>query len=316
MAVRQGGAPTGAAADLVGFGVAAVDDVFVTDVYPALNTKRPLLEFFRVGGGQTATAFVAAARLGCRCRYGGRLGDNDQSEFVRGVFRREGIEFTEGKASPRAAPTYAVIVVERMSGERSILWTSEKVEPPALDDEDRETIRRAKCLLVDQSIAEVQAIAAGIAREKGIPVVGDFERMGAGGETLLRLTDHLIVPVALACGYTGAGTPEEAVRRLAGRDGRCLACVTDGEKGAWYATGERPDEVRHHPAFAMPKVVDTNGCGDIFHGAYAASLVKGLSPEECIRRASAAAALKTLKVGGQTGAPTSKELESFLARLA
>jgi sugar/nucleoside kinase (ribokinase family) len=50
-------------------------------------------------------------------------------------------------------------------------------------------------------------------------------------------------------------------------------------------------EARHHPAFAV-EPADTTGCGDVFHGAYAASLARGDALDERIRVATAAAALK------------------------
>ena len=68
-------------------------------------------------------------------------------------------------------------------------------------------------------------------------------------------------------------------------------------------------------------VVDTNGCGDVFHGAYAAALartrntvesVRGQAIAERVRFASAAAALKATRAGGQAGAPRLAEVEQFL----
>jgi sugar/nucleoside kinase (ribokinase family) len=69
--------------------------------------------------------------------------------------------------------------------------------------------------------------------------------------------------------------------------------------------------VAHQPAFPVA-VVDTTGCGDVFHGAYAAGLVRGLGVMERVRLAAAAAALKATRPGGQAGAPTLAEVEQFL----
>ena len=59
-------------------------------------------------------------------------------------------------------------------------------------------------------------------------------------------------------------------------------------------------------------VVDTTGCGDVFHGAYAAGLAQGLDLADAIRLASAAAALKATQRGGQAGIPTRAAVDSFL----
>lgn len=298
--------------DLVGFGVAAVDDVFITAKFVP-NEKQRLVAARRLGGGQTETALVAAARLGCSCYYGGNLGNDDRSDFVRAVFGREGIGSPDVVRHPEASPTYAVIVVDQETGERTILWTDDAVVPPTIGEREKAVIRGAKCVLTDQNFPECHLAVAQTARAAGIPVVGDYERLdGDVGERLEALTDHLIVPLAMACRGMGMTDPDAIVRRMMTVEGRSLACVTDGANGSWFATREAPDRVRRQAAFLMPHVVDTNGCGDVFHGAYAASLIRGFSPEECVRRAAAAAALKTREPGGQTGAPTIEELERFL----
>jgi sulfofructose kinase len=70
--------------------------------------------------------------------------------------------------------------------------------------------------------------------------------------------------------------------------------------------------VFHQPAFRV-ETVDTTGCGDVFHGAYAAALCEGRGLEERLRFAAAVAALKATREGGQKGIPSREEAERFLA---
>ena len=58
----------------------------------------------------------------------------------------------------------------------------------------------------------------------------------------------------------------------------------------------------------MVKAADTTGCGDVFHGAYAASLARGDALEARIRFAAAAAALKAR----QGEIPRLAEVQKFL----
>lgn len=299
--------------DIIGFGVAAVDDVFYTNAFPVPGGKTMFESYIRVGGGQTATALVAASRLGCRCFYAGHLGDNALSEMVRDVFDREGIGRRRTVEYPEALPTHTLVIVHARTGERSNMANLGGVRPAVVGDAEKSLISRAKCLLVDQSVPACQTEAARVARAHGVPVVGDLEEAAAGsGRELYGLIDHLILPLEVAVRDLAASSPEDAVLRMMRDGGRALACVTDGERGAWYAVAEEPETVRRQPAFVMPEVVDTNGCGDVFHGAYAAALARGLPPAERLRRAAAAAAIKTQKPGGQTGAPDIRELEDFL----
>jgi len=88
--------------------------------------------------------------------------------------------------------------------------------------------------------------------------------------------------------------------------------VTSGAQGCWYS--ERGGAVRHFPAFQV-QAVDTTGCGDVFHGAYAACMAWGYGVERAIEVASAAAAIKATQPGGRSGIPTLPAVESFLAGL-
>jgi sulfofructose kinase len=61
------------------------------------------------------------------------------------------------------------------------------------------------------------------------------------------------------------------------------------------------------------RAVDTTGCGDVFHGAYAAALARGDELGQRIRFAAAAAALKATRPGGQAGIPTRAAVGAFLS---
>jgi len=68
---------------------------------------------------------------------------------------------------------------------------------------------------------------------------------------------------------------------------------------------------KHHKAFKV-NAVDTTGCGDVFHGAYAFGLARNMSLEERIRFASATAALKASGDAGLAGIPSYEKVRRFL----
>jgi sulfofructose kinase len=84
--------------------------------------------------------------------------------------------------------------------------------------------------------------------------------------------------------------------------------ITDGPNGCWSLATGGESAVRHHPAFLVA-AKDTTGCGDVFHGAYAACLARGDCLEDRIRFASAAAALRAKE--GEI--PRRMAVEQFLA---
>jgi sulfofructose kinase len=297
--------------DVLGLGCVAVDDLLYVPAFPEPESKVRVRRRERQCGGLTATALVAAARLGSRCAFAGVLGiDDEDTNFVVETFRREGIDTTHLVRRPGARPIHSTIIVDEGRHTRTILFDlagstgADPEEPPA------EVIRSARVLYVDHYGIEGMTRAARIAREASLPLVADLERdEWPGFHGLLALVDHLIVGREFAAKLTGAADPAEAVTRLWTAD-RHAVVVTCGPEGCWYrGTGDAVP--RHQAAFAVT-VADTTGCGDVFHGAYASALARGLGLAERVRFASAAAALKATRPGAQAGIPTRAATEAFL----
>lgn len=301
--------------DLLGLGVSTIDDLLLVEKFPRPNEKMPLIDMVRQGGGLTATALVAAARMGCKCGMVITLGDNELANFLRDALVREGITLIEDRSDPAIKPYHSVIITEKGTGERSILWSRDRVKAPRIDEKTMQLAAASRCLFVDHVFASEILDITRFARSRGVPVVGDYERHEPASEELMHSTNHLILPLAFARKAVEEpnAAPERTVGRLLDLYSADFACVTDSERGCWYAMRDQGGEVFHRPAYAVANMIDSTGCGDVFHGVYAAGLAAGLPPDERIRRASAAAAIKAGKRGAQAGAPTTAELEAFLA---
>jgi len=295
--------------DILGLGVTTVDDLLYVSSFPVPDTKMQVLRTERQGGGLTATALVAAARLGGRCGYAGVMGHDEISTFVEQDLAHEGIDTSLVVRRDDAQPIHAVIIVDQTAHTRTILFSAngragaDDNLPPA------DVIRASRLLFIDDYGVVGNVRAAKIAREAGIPVVADFERPEwPGFSDIFPLVNHLILSSRVATKVTGASNPEQAARELWTPD-REMVAVTCGAEGCWYLDTEQIP--RHQPTFPVD-VVDTTGCGDVFHGAYAWALVQGFPLSERIRIASAAAALKATQPGGRRGIPTWERVKQFL----
>jgi sulfofructose kinase len=298
--------------DVLGLGCTAVDDLLYVAAYPPPDTKVQIRRRERQCGGLTATALVAAARLGACCAFAGVLGDDPESSFVIDTFRQAGVSVEHLVHRPEARPIRSTIIVDEAKQTRTILYdlTGSAGADPQLPAE--EVIRSTRVLYVDHYGIEGMTRAAQIARSAAIPIVADFERSEwPGFGELLGMVDHLIVNRDFATRLTSQAEPAAALLRL-WSGVREVVIVTCGEAGCWYLDKREPGVPRHQPAFAI-EAVDTTGCGDVFHGAYAAALARGLPPIERIRFAAAAAAIKATRPGAQGGIPTLGEVESLLS---
>jgi len=296
--------------DVLGLGAVAVDELIYVDHYPAPDEKAHVRRTGRQCGGLTATALVAAARFGAKCAYAGVLGDGDLSLFARDGMAKEGINLDHLLVKSEARPVHSYIIVDQTRGTRNIFADSRDAMGADSNWPSAELIRTSRVLFIDHFGMAGMLRAARIAREARIPVVADLERdVGPEFGELFKMVDHLVISFLFARSLTGAADARQAVEKLWSAE-RNVVVVTDGANGCWFRARETASTV-HQPAFKV-NAVDTTGCGDVFHGVYAAALAKGLPVQERIRLASAAAALKATKPGGQSGIPNRDALEHFL----
>jgi sugar/nucleoside kinase (ribokinase family) len=295
--------------DILGLGAVTTDQLLYVASFPGPDAKSPVLRTETQCGGLTATALVAAARLGARCAYAGQLGPDDASRFVRETFVREGVDVQHVVDNADARAIRSVIVVGMDNGSRNIFpyipgQTGAHATLPAAD-----VVRSARVLLVDHFGVEGMLRAVKLAREAGRAVVSDIERIETPAvHTLLGYVDHVVMSAESALPLTGSGDAASAARAL-WQPGRAAVVITSGAQGAYFT--DDGTTVLHQPAYAV-NVVDTTGCGDVFHGAYCALLAEKHPLAERVRLASAAAALKATQPGGQSGAPTMAALRAFV----
>ena len=297
------------AAEIAGIGVTCIDHVsIVSRTADGWEQCGPPLA---QGGGLTATASVAVARLGASVELFAAVGDDYHGEMVKRELAAQGVGVEGVRLVSGVRTPSAFIEVDSETGERTIYYSPGRMGP--LDEStlgfDPEAVRGVKSLLVDSLYPRTAAAMARVARQGVGWVVADLFRLDGSAEELVSLVDALIIPEEAGVALAGARDFATALRMMAER-GPELPAVTVGAEGCWYLTG---GAVYHCPAFPV-QVVDTTGCGDSFHGAFAFALSRGLDAHESVRFSSAVAALKATKLGGRSGLPTLEEVSEFVEK--
>ena len=85
-----------------------------------------------------------------------------------------------------------------------------------------------------------------------------------------------------------------------------IAGITRGTDGSWFKASGGNEF--HQPAFPMQKIVDTTGCGDVFHGIFLYGMLKHFPLQKAARYASAGAAIVSTRMGGSLSTPTLEEI--------
>jgi sugar/nucleoside kinase (ribokinase family) len=297
------------ALDVVGLGECSVDEVWVVPARPEWAGKLHALRRERLGGGQVATAMVAAARLGLRAAWVGAVGDDVGGRLVVDGLREESVHVHARTVAGNTRS--ALVLVDEKTGERSVIEHADKrvfLSHEHLDDGLASLIGRARVLHLDATQMGTSIAAAKIARGHNVVVSIDVDHVRPGLDDLLELVDICVVSEKVPHQLTGETDLEQALRQMQRRTGP-LVCCTLGPRGAAALDN---GHLLLSPAFDV-EVVDTTACGDTFHAAVIAALLDGCSVGETLRFANAAAGLKCRDLG-RRGCPTRAEVNALIAR--
>ena len=96
-------------------------------------------------GGQVPTALVALQRWGLRTAYIGSFGDDPGGTLARTALATEGVDLSATVVRAATPQQVSVILIDEISGERSVLW--ERVEGLVLgpDEVPREHVVAGVC---------------------------------------------------------------------------------------------------------------------------------------------------------------------------
>jgi sulfofructose kinase len=296
---------------VIGLGQACIDYLGRVPCFPKENEKVELLELAVQCGGPASTAMVTLARLGIRVSFIGVVSDDPFGSKIRENLIQQGVDIACLKIRPGCTSQFAFIAVSAETGNRTIFWTRGSIPPLRAEEIDLKGFASARILHLDGLMLDASLQAADQAKRLGLTVVLDAGTIRKGSRELVSHVEVLIASECFAAGMTGQSMIDEGslhkLRKMGPRD----VVITMGAKGSIGLGKDGPIRQAPFPVNA----VDTTGAGDVYHGAYIYGLLKGWPMGECMRFASAAAAIKCLKIGAQAGIPRLRDVEAFLEGL-
>lgn len=292
-------------AAIVCLGIVVRDLVFRVPSLPPQPGKLTARSLVRVGGGMSGSASVAAARLGGRVAFWGRLGDDVEGHALRVELQSYGISVPAPAEPGTQTPTAAVLVAD--NGERLLAVHRGELNDSA-DWLPLSQLDQAQAVLADFRWPTGARTLFAAARAHRIPSVLDAD-MGdpEGVRGLLPGVLHAVFSEAGLAQAAGHGEVERALHEMHAL-GPAVVGVTLGERGSVFLL----DGVIHRIAAVPVQARDTNGAGDVFHGAYTLALAEGQGVLDAARFASAAAALKCRNGTGWAASPTRADVQLLM----
>lgn len=273
-------------------------------------------KFMTFPGGKGANQAVAAARAGGDVIFIASVGEDNYGLNSIKEYKLDNIN-TENIKICKGVPSGIAMITISDSGENAITVASganERLLPDDLDEAE-EAFDEADFMVI-QLETPLETV------EKAVCLCGEFKTSvilnpapAAALSDVILSGVHIITPNETeAESLTGIKVDNvedaEKAAQVLHQRGVGTVIITMGSAGAFVS--DKASGLTKLIAGFRVTAEDTTAAGDVFNGQLAVALSEGLSLEEAIRMAHAAAALSVQKLGAQSSIPRREETDYFL----
>jgi len=282
-------------------GMALIDEARAAAIYRDMG---PATE---MSGGSAANTIVGIASFGARAAYVGKVKDDQIGKLYAHDIRAAGVAFDTRPASDGPATGCSYILVTD-DGERTMNTYLGAAQELTSGDIDAAEIAAAKIVYLEgylwdpasakQAFVKAATIAHSAGREVALTLSDSFcvDRYRAEFLDLMRkgTVDLVFANEAELHSLYQTSDFDTALKEL--RKDAKLGVVTRSAKGCVVASR---DGVVAVPAFAIDRLVDTTGAGDLFAAGFLFGLVRNAGYENAGRLGALAAAEVIQHIGAR-----------------
>lgn len=289
--------------------------------------------FYPKPGGACANVAVAAAKLGCRSAFIGKVGSDAFGDTLVRTLAQNGVE-TRGMCVDKKVRTTVVFIAMPDENTAEFIFFRNPGADLCLraDELDHDLLQNTKALhcgsltLVDEPARSAQFAAVEIARQNSALISFDvnhrpnlWQDENEALKQIWRMIDFVdlikINEVELEL-LTRTSDPAYGAKVLL-QKGIKLVAVTLGMKGSYFCSTSFQG---HIPPFVV-KTVDAIGCGDAFIAGLLSRLVEisdnqlnlnAAQLKECFKFANAVGAITALNRGVIPALPTAAQVTDFI----
>ncbi|GAA5144457.1 sugar kinase [Prosthecobacter algae] len=284
--------------DVVGIGAATLDDLWLVPDFSDQESVTQAIQYLQMGGGPVATALCVLGGLGRKVTLLDTLGDDAAGQLILEGLQRDHVSTAGISSLAGASSARAVVLVRQRDGARQIVYQPSSAGELSLDSRQRELILSARMLHLNGRHESAAREAVQLASAAGVCVSFDG---GAGRyrdsiRDLVLKSQIRIVSRQFAQCFCYCEEVDEMLRQLMASPAEVVV-ITDGARGSWVAL---PDGTKfHQPAYSVDQLVDTTGCGDVYHGAFLHGWLENWTASACADFASRLAAQNACGLGGR-----------------
>lgn len=270
--------------------------------YPKENAKYRVENAVECGGGPASNAAYLLSLWGVETYFAGVVGNDENGKKIKEELKKVNVNTRFLEVDSNSDTTMSFVLINAKNGSRTIFTkkssgmklTKEINIKPDLILVDGEELEASKKVLLNNKNA-ISIIDAGRLRESTIE--------------LAKMVDYVVCSRTFVEEYIGIKIDLSNNEAL---DEIFVKLMTDfknviitlEEKGALY---QKEGKVKLIPSIEVDEV-DSTSAGDIFHGAFAYSLLKKYDIEKSIMIANIAGAISVTRLGGRYSMPSLKEV--------
>ena len=240
---------------------------------------------------------VAAARLGAKCAILGAVGDEQFGRFCVTDFARHGIDsiikFRRGETT-----ALSFVLSDDETRGRSIVYHPGTCGRMTIEELPVQVLRDTKYFYLAW-MDETVLYAAKTAKAAGAKIFVDADRPTPEIMEHIPMYDVFIASEFVYDSMFQNENYEKNCRKVL-EMGPEIVIFTFGAKGCCGVS--KNGEFFRLDAYSV-SVEDTVGAGDVFHGAFLAALIRGMTVRDAAQFSSAVSAIKCTRIGGRAGIP-------------
>ena len=155
-------------------------------------------------------------------------------------------------------------------------------------------IKNSKILLIDRQSQLIGLEAVKFAKRHNVLVGFDpSDKYNNFIRKMMHLADIFTAPLGFIRHFKNKSSPEKALKEI-WRKNKKIVVLTMGPDGCIATDG---NSIIRKPRYERSKVIDTNGAGDVFHGAFVYGILRNWPLDKTCEFANKIAALKCSVLG-------------------
>ncbi len=301
---------------IVVIGSTNIDITMQLDHLPRMGETVTNGEYYQSFGGKGANQAVGIARSGGNVFFITCLGDDNFSPLLLETFLKDNIQ-TKYIFIETGITTGTALIMTDSQGRNCIGVAPGANEylTPEMIDKALPVINEAEMILLQCEIPhKTNKHIIELCYKLGKKVILNLAPARPIEDDYLAKLYLLVVNESEAeflCGFKVASNSEvEYAGEILLKKGPDNVIITLGARGSYVACEGKKYFIDSH----IVEAVDTTAAGDIYCGALAVALTEGISFEDSVKFATAAAAICVTRLGAQPSAPRRIEIDEFLLK--